>query len=294
MIRRFSAPAKVNLYLRIAGRRRDGYHLLQSGMVFFPWFDRVEIDTDTDDITLTCEPGVTASQEENLAWRAAETLRRLANIPAGARIHLRKHIPHGSGLGGGSSDAALVLLALNRMWGLHWPVPRLAAVGLELGADVPFFVGGVAARVSGIGEQRTPCNDCPDLHLVVVHPDQPLATAAVYRGVTSSLLARADLETFPVWAAQHTRNGLLLANDLQPIACGLAPIIETVIAKLTSRGARHTVMSGSGSAVFGVFRDADDAKRAQHIIATEEIGWHVQHGQTFRVHPFDREWQSGI
>ncbi|HIJ85390.1 MAG TPA: 4-(cytidine 5'-diphospho)-2-C-methyl-D-erythritol kinase, partial [Magnetococcales bacterium] len=123
MMRCFSAPAKVNFFLKITGRREDGYHLLESGMTFFPWFDRLEVAcTAGGEITLECQPEVTEHQEENLVYRAALKLQRQAGIRQGAHLRLFKDIPQGAGLGGGSSDAAVVLLALNRLWGLDWPL----------------------------------------------------------------------------------------------------------------------------------------------------------------------------
>ncbi|MEO5327791.1 MAG: 4-(cytidine 5'-diphospho)-2-C-methyl-D-erythritol kinase [Magnetococcus sp. THC-1_WYH] len=289
MMRRFSAPAKVNLYLRIVGRRGDGYHLLESGMTFFPWFDSLEVQCAGEEgIALVCRPEVTASSADNLVYRAARMLQSEAGVVQGARICLTKAIPHGAGLGGGSSDAATVLLALNRMWGLDWPIGRLCELGLKLGADIPFFLGGKSAKVGGVGDLLTPYLECPQLELVVVYPNLALATASVYRGVTPQMIAtgfQRGLE--PV-------QGLVFQNDLEQVARGVAPVIDTACAILRRLGASVTLMSGSGSAVFGVFDHATQALRASQAIAEEHSTWKVQQGRTFNVHPFDLEWQSGI
>lgn len=288
MMRRFSAPAKVNLYLRIVGRRGDGYHLLESGMTFFPWFDHLEVGIAGDGITLECQPEVTASSEDNLVYRAALKLQKKAGIVQGARLRLIKAIPHGAGLGGGSSDAATVLLALNRMWGLDWPVQKLCELGLELGADIPFFLGGGSARVGGIGEVLTPYPDCPPLELVVVYPNLVLATASVYRGVTASMIATGFQRGL------DRVQGLVFQNDLEQVARGLTPVIETICTMLRDLGASVTLMSGSGSAVFGIFDHVTQAMQACQTITREQSAWKVKQGRTFNVHPFDLEWQSVI
>ncbi|MBF0605416.1 MAG: 4-(cytidine 5'-diphospho)-2-C-methyl-D-erythritol kinase [Nitrospirae bacterium] len=288
MMRRFSAPAKVNLYLRIVGRRGDGYHLLESGMTFFPWFDHLEVGCVGEGITLFCQPEVTVSSEDNLVYRAARLLQRKAGIVQGAQLRLTKVIPHGAGLGGGSSDAATALLALNRLWGLDWPVWKLCELGLELGADIPFFLGGGSARVGGVGDVLAPYPECPQLELVVVYPDLALATASVYRGVTPQMIAtgfQRGLEPVQGWVFQ---------NDLEQVARGLTPVIGTVCMMLRDLGASVTLMSGSGSAVFGVFDHAAQALRAGQAIAGEQPSWKIQQGRTFNVHPFDLEWQPGI
>ncbi|MBF0421724.1 MAG: 4-(cytidine 5'-diphospho)-2-C-methyl-D-erythritol kinase [Magnetococcales bacterium] len=289
---RFSAPAKINLYLRVVGRRVDGYHLLDSAMAFFPWFDRLEVMDEGDEITLQCRPQVTSAMEENLAWRAASLLRQRGRINRGVQLHLFKEIPHGAGLGGGSSDAALVLLALNRLWGLDWPLDQLCEVGLELGADIPFFLGGMAAHVSGIGEQLTMFPDCPELELVVVYPGIPLATASVYRNITETMVDEFKKSLPP--SAQGTKNKLNFHNDLQHIACRLTPEINRGCEFLRACGATTTLMSGSGSAVFGIFNHQTTALSACEHISRVEPHWQVRYGRTFNVHPFDREWRLGI
>ncbi|MBF0181695.1 MAG: 4-(cytidine 5'-diphospho)-2-C-methyl-D-erythritol kinase [Magnetococcales bacterium] len=285
---RFLAPAKLNLALRVVGKRADGYHLLQSVMVFFPWFDELEIATLPRGLEFTCAPEVTAAPEENLVLRAAEALRKVADREVGARLHLRKRIPAGAGLGGGSSDAATTLMALDRLWGLHLGRERLMALGLALGADVPFFLGGYSALVGGVGEALTPLSAFPQADLVVVFPGVSLATSRVFRALNgrfpqyvSPLALPASVEDLPG----------LLENDLQPPAMALEPAIGQAAAALDRAGAMRTLMSGSGSSVFGLFPDPSLAEAATQHLRAAHPHWRIVSGRIFHQHPFAREWQ---
>jgi 4-diphosphocytidyl-2-C-methyl-D-erythritol kinase len=149
------APAKLNLFLHIVGRRADGYHLLQSLFVLIDWADTLHFDLRQDGGLRRHDLGP-ALPADDLCLRAARALQAASGTHLGADISIHKHVPWGAGMGGGSSDAASTLLALNRLWGLHWPRARLLALGLQLGADVPFFVGGDNAFVQGVGEQLLP------------------------------------------------------------------------------------------------------------------------------------------
>ena len=150
-----AAPAKLNLFLHVTGRRADGYHLLQSLFVLVDWCDTLHFELRRDGRLARHDLGP-ALPADDLCLRAARLLRAESGSPLGADISVQKDVPWGAGLGGGSSDAATTLLALNRLWGLDWPRERLAALGLKLGADVPFFIGGRNALVEGIGERLTP------------------------------------------------------------------------------------------------------------------------------------------
>ncbi|MBF0293919.1 MAG: 4-(cytidine 5'-diphospho)-2-C-methyl-D-erythritol kinase [Magnetococcales bacterium] len=286
--RRFLAPAKLNLALRVVGKRADGYHLLQSVMVFFPWYDELEITTQPQGLEFVCEPEVTVAPEENLVLRAAASLQKLANREVGARLHLRKRIPAGAGLGGGSSDAATTLLALDRMWGLHSSRERLMALGLALGADVPFFLGGVSALAGGVGEELTPLPGFPEAELVVVFPGVSLATSRVFRALNGRFAQHVAPLALPA-----TVEGLpdLLENDLQPPAMALEPAIGQAAAALEQAGALRTLMSGSGSSVFGIFADAGHAAAATQRLRADHARWRIAAGRIFHHHPFAREWQ---
>lgn len=269
------APAKLNLFLHVVGRRADGYHLLQSLFVLIDWADRLHFERREDgrlarhdlrhDLQQTA---ATALPAEDLCLRAARALATASGTTLGADIHLDKRLPAGAGLGGGSSDAATTLLALNRLWGLNWPRERLAAIGLALGADVPFFVHGRNAFVEGVGERITPVQ-VPTLAYAVVKPAASLDTAGIFAhpalrrdsapviltgsfgGRASSSTPSADPgDTGPAemrasaWAEQG-----LGRNDLQPAAEERCPEVAEVARWLAARFG-NSRMTGSGSAVF--------------------------------------------
>ncbi len=210
------APAKLNLFLHVTGRRADGYHLLQSVFVMLDWHDTLHIDTRDDGQLLRHDLNV-ALPADDLCLRAARLLQRESGGQGGSQkgcdIRIHKEVPWGAGLGGGSSDAATVLLALNRLWGLNWPGERLEALALQLGADVPFFVRGLPAWVEGVGEQITPIELPPEVlstPLALLKPPAAIPTAAIF----SSPLLKRD--------TPHARVAAFLAaplrfghNDLQ-------------------------------------------------------------------------------
>ncbi len=246
------APAKLNLFLHIVGRRADGYHLLQSPFVLIDWADTIHVER-RDDGRLSRHDLGPALPADDLCLRAARLLQAESGCTLGADIHILKHVPWGAGLGGGSSDAATVLLALNRLWGLRWPRERLAALGLKLGADVPFFVGGRNAFVEGIGEQLRPM-EFPVHTYAVVKPPVALPTNEIF---AHPLLKR---DTVPVIVAGSSENaGCARApaawlagfgtNDLQRAAEDRAPEVAQAAGFLESRFG-NSRMSGSGSAVF--------------------------------------------
>lgn len=243
------APAKVNLFLHVVGRRSDGYHLLQSAFVLIDWADTLHFER-RDDAQLRRHDLSAPLPEDDLCLRAARALQQASGTPLGADISIDKRVPAGAGLGGGSSDAATTLLALNRLWGLRWPLQQLAGLALSLGADVPFFLRGRNAFVQGIGEDVTPI-DLPPLWLMVVKPAASLGTAAVF--------SSPDLErsTPPVILADFladTQLGECAAegfgrNDLQAVAQRECPEVAHVARWLRERFG-NSRMSGSGSAVF--------------------------------------------
>jgi 4-diphosphocytidyl-2-C-methyl-D-erythritol kinase len=245
------APAKLNLFLHVVGRRADGYHLLQSPFVLIDWCDTLHFERREDGQIRRHDLGEPLP-EDDLCLRAARLLQQESGSTLGADISVDKRLPSGAGMGGGSSDAATVLLALNRLWGLHWPRERLLALAPALGADVPFFVGGRNAFVEGIGERLTPI-ELPPQWFAVVKPPVSIPTKAIFE---SPLLAR---DTKPVILAGFLADPTLWAsdaagecnlhNDLQPPAESRAPEVKAVARWLEERFG-NSRMTGSGSAVF--------------------------------------------
>lgn len=264
------APAKINLGLRVTGVRADGYHLLDSIIVPIALFDRLTIRVRPAarvGVELRCsQPGIPCG-DENLIVRAARLFLERTKRAADIAVDLDKHIPVGGGLGGGSSDAAAALLALDRLLCTGIEAPQLMEWGAELGADVPFFVHGRPARVRGIGEVVDELDfRCP-WFLVVVFPGFSLSTAAVYRAYDASLTNRFSDSSVPTFASARTplHESLVpesLVNDLEAVATQIHPPIRTLKLQLLDMGALGAHMTGSGSAVFGVWERREEAYAA--------------------------------
>lgn len=256
------APAKLNLFLHVVGQRSDGYHLLQSALVLIDWCDRLHFERRADGVVARRDLGP-AMPADDLSLRAARALQSASECSLGVEIGLDKRLPWGAGLGGGSSDAASTLLALNRLWGLNWPRARLAALALTLGADVPFFVGGDNAVVEGIGERLAPLA-LPIQWFAVVKPPSSIATAAIF----ASPMLRRDTDAVIVsdLLACTPHGGVVLhpsddsaddgsaaesfgRNDLQPVAEQCCPEVTLALQWLETRFG-NSRMTGSGSAVF--------------------------------------------
>lgn len=236
------APAKLNLFLYITGRREDGYHLLQSVFMLIDWADRLHFDRRADG-QLRREDLSTALPADDLILRAARALQTASGTPWGAHIAVQKLLPAQAGMGGGSSDAATTLLALNRLWELNWPLERLLPLGLALGADVPFFLRGRNAWVEGIGEYIQPLV-LPAGHFAVIKPDQGLETARIFQD--AGLERDCKSATLADFAASPFGFG---RNVLQPVAQRHCPAVTQALQWLESRGLEPR-MTGSGSAVF--------------------------------------------
>jgi 4-diphosphocytidyl-2-C-methyl-D-erythritol kinase len=247
------APAKINLFLHVLGRRADGYHLLQSVFLLIDWADTLHFER-RDDGRLQRHDLGAALPAHDLSLAAARMLQSESATTLGADISLDKRLPWAAGLGGGSSDAASTLLALNRLWKLNWPRPRLARLGAQIGADVPFFIGGQNAFVEGIGEQLTPI-DVPRAWLAVVKPGAGLATQEIFahpalvRDTPAAILSGflADAAKTGFWADESGQ--AYGRNDLQPPAEDRCPEVAQAAGWL-DRHFGNSRMTGSGSAVF--------------------------------------------
>jgi 4-diphosphocytidyl-2-C-methyl-D-erythritol kinase len=258
------APAKLNLFLHVLGRRDDGYHLLDSLMVPIDWCDTLHVERRNDG-ALARHDLATVLPADDLSLRAARALQKASGTSLGADISIDKRVPWAAGLGGGSSDAASTLLALNRLWSLDWPLARLLPIGLSLGADVPFFLAGTPARATGIGERLLPAPASPGW-FAVVKPAAGLDTGTIFASpqvaktveaarIAGFSEAERRLLDEPIRShARPTETGPELAvgfgrNDLQAAAEALCPDVARAAAGLHARFG-NSRMTGSGSAVF--------------------------------------------
>lgn len=246
----YPAPAKLNLFLHVVGRRADGFHLLQTVFRFLDVGDSLEIATRADGDIRLLSPLPDVPVESDLCWRAARVLKSHAGCRLGADIRLIKRLPMGGGLGGGSSDAATVLLVLNRLWGLHLPRMELQALALGLGADVPVFVFGRSAFAEGVGEILTPWAPAPASYVVLTPPTHvSTPTIFAHPGLTRN--------TPPVTIAALSEG--YGQNDLEPVACALNPVVANYLGWLKTRGDAR--MTGSGACVFAGFSDRAMAEK---------------------------------
>jgi 4-diphosphocytidyl-2-C-methyl-D-erythritol kinase len=252
------APAKLNLFLHITGRRADGYHLMQSVFMLIDWCDTLHFELRSADNTggnISREDLTTPLPDDDLVLKAARALQAATGTTLGAHIRIAKSIPAQAGMGGGSSDAASTLLALNRLWKLNLTKPQLAHIGLALGADVPFFIHGSNAWVEGIGEKITPLA-IPKAHFLVVKPASGLSTQAIF---TDAGLKRDSQNAIISGFAAHPFS--FGQNDLQAVAQKLSPDVRMALNWLERQGLQPR-MTGSGSAVFAYVGEEDVSRFA--------------------------------
>ncbi|MCL5023238.1 MAG: 4-(cytidine 5'-diphospho)-2-C-methyl-D-erythritol kinase [Nitrospirae bacterium] len=263
-----TAPAKINWFLEVSGKREDGYHEILSLMQCITLGDSIGF-ADSDEIEVVTDALIPS--ESNLAYRAAKLLKELSGVRKGVVITLGKQIPTAAGLGGGSSDAACTLLGLNRLWGLNMTREELAGIGGMLGSDVPFFFYGPAAVVRGRGESVSPValdRSCP---IVVVKPQMEISSAWAYGELDKEssggrVLTKND-NNITLFCQALERGDFpflssLKRNDLEPLVVRRHPVIGEIEKDLLKHGALFSCMSGSGSAVFGVFDSEESAARS--------------------------------
>ena len=266
------APAKINLYLRVVGRRKDGYHLLDTVLVPISLYDEIEIQRlkaardrtrpSASPIKITCDHPLVPAGKKNLVFQAADLIMKTAGVDQPISIHVRKRIPVGAGLGGGSSDAAATLVALNRLFRLRYSMRKLEKLGLSLGADVPFFIRRRPARARGIGERLTPLANFPLLWLVILYPGFPVSTAWVYRHSRPKLTKPKVNTSITCSRSSFAKLREILVNDLEAVAIAKHPRIGMLKERLRCEEADGVLMSGSGSSVFGIFAARRFAIRA--------------------------------
>jgi 4-diphosphocytidyl-2-C-methyl-D-erythritol kinase len=272
-IRNAPAPAKLNLFLHVTGRRPDGYHELETVFQLVDLCDRVHLRRRDDGLVtrIGALPGVPV--ESDLVVRAARLLQRESGTALGVEIGLDKVIPMGGGLGGGSSDAATVLLGLDRLWGLGWGARRLADLGLRLGADVPVFVSGRNAYATGVGERLEPL-ELPDGWFVIVAPPVSVPTAAVF-GAAELTRDTEPLRISPLSRVERIWQG---RNDLQPVVLARYPEVARALASLREAAAAAgsdpalARMSGSGACVFLPAATESLAEAVAEQVLRSEVG----------------------
>ena len=262
--------AKINLSLDVTGRRENGYHDVELIFCEIPLHDTLTVSLREDgEIKLSCDDASLPTDEKNIAYRAAQMFFEAAELSCGADILLEKRIPHGAGLGGGSSDAAGVLKALNELLDKRFTDTELMQIGARLGADVPFFIIGGCALAEGIGEILTPLPECTEFTYVLAKPKESISTKFVYENL--------DIENRPPQlcvqaVAEGIRRGdpeMIYNNSgniLESVTAKEVPVIDEIKDCLLTLGAKISLMSGSGTTVFGVFEDAEQA-----AIAADEV-----------------------
>lgn len=265
------APAKVNYLLDVIRRRPDGYHELRMVMQRVNLCDEITITlTGAPDLTVSCGRKGVPDGPGNIAWKAARLMLDLAGGQGGASIAITKNIPVAAGLGGGSSDAASVLMGMNELLGLALPDQRLMEIGVTLGADVPFFIFKKTALAEGIGEQLREMPPLPPLWVLLVNPGVHISTAWVYQNL--QLTSRGELARLPEFFNTAEEVCAILSNDLEGVTIPAFPVIADIKRRMLHQGALAAMMSGSGPTVFGLFKDQNSAGAARNALS-DGTGW---------------------
>jgi len=272
------APAKVNYLLDVIRRRPDGYHDLRMVMQRINLCDELTITlTDTPGISVLCGKDGVPDGPGNIAWKAANALLELAGGSRGAEIAITKNIPVAAGLGGGSSDAASVLMGMNELLQLGLSEQRLMEIGVTLGADVPFFIFKRTALAEGIGEKLSVMPEMPTAWVLLVNPGVHVSTAWVYNNL--QLTNRGELAKLPSLYDSVEDICSIFSNDLEPVTIAAFPVIADIKNSMLRHGALGAMMSGSGPTVFGLYQDRESAEQARAAI-TSETGWFAAVAET--------------
>lgn len=267
------APAKINAFLDVTGRREDGYHELKTIFVPVTLYDIVEITLVSEGIRVRCSNETAPSDESNLAAKASRLFFEKTGVVSGAEIFIEKNIPVAAGLGGGSSDAASTLKALNALFENILGEEELCSLALKIGADVPFFIKAVPAYAEGIGEKLYPVPDLVSYEILLVNPVIPLSTAEVYKKLNLGLTKCKKENKYPALNQGPCDIKDYLRNDLEAPAISLCPTIREIRQYLTGLAAEGILMSGSGPSVFGLFTDKKKAEAASISIKENTRWW---------------------
>jgi len=264
----FKAPAKINLFLRVLGKRVDNYHDIASLMQKITLYDELSFSLRPQGIVLNCPDSDLPNTPDNLVFRAAQAIFNDVEYPSGIEITLTKKIPQAAGLGGGSSDAATTLMAINEICSLNLNKNQLMKIGAKLGADVPFFIFGNTALAYGIGTKLKHWQNLPKLNLLLINPGFPLSTKMVYENLNLRLTRKKiNYSIPPVFTLRDITSEL--HNDLETISLKMHPELHDLKQLLLFHGAIGALMSGSGPTLFGIFNDENSAKKALDSIKHE-------------------------
>jgi len=256
------SPAKVNLFLKVVSKRPDGYHNIVSIVDIISLFDVIRIKEIPDDIvSVKDDKGVLPDGMANTMYRAVIALKERFNIRSGVSVYIEKHIPIGSGLGGPSSNAATVLRELTKIWGIQISETELKEIGSNVGADVPLFLYGKPCVMRGIGSVISPI-ELPSLWYLIVYPNVSISTRRVYEGLKIVLTKKQNDIKLVAKFNNALEISAILENDLERVGILLCPSIQTIKQRLIEAGAQGTLMSGSGSSVFGIFETEEGAIKA--------------------------------
>jgi 4-diphosphocytidyl-2-C-methyl-D-erythritol kinase len=256
------APAKINLFLEVVGKRPDGYHNIRSLMSCISLYDTVKLNMEADKISVCCNHSEVPEDNTNLAFQAADLFYKALAVPGRVRIEIEKNIPVGAGLGGGSSNAAAVLVALNKYFDFPLTDKDLKSIGIGIGADVPFFIKGKPSVASGIGEQLEEIQGLRPYPVVLVNPGFSVFTAMVYKKFNFGLTKLKKINRNTPFSEMLSNIDNHLHNDLETVTATMFPEIIRTKKLLIKLGAAGALMTGSGPTVFGLFKDAESAKNA--------------------------------
>ena len=259
------AYAKINLSLDLVGKREDGYHLLRSVMQEVSLCDHISLSRGGEGISLRCNKRYIPVDERNIAYRTAKAFFDYTGITPSVKINIRKYTPCGAGLGGGSSDGAAVVDGLCQLFGVDMSAEQKAKLCENIGADIPFFFYGGTSLIEGIGEKVTRLKNLPDCRIVIVKPKVSLSTAAIFGSpLTKEAFGGDSTDSVIAGIESGDVSGVFekAGNALQPASCDECPVIEKIIGDFYKQGALFSMMSGSGSAVYGIFKQYGGAKKS--------------------------------